>query len=351
MFPITPTGNVKLHDVAAKAGVSVSTASRCLTGAVTMAKDTRARVLSAADSLGYRYNPLLGEVMRSTRRGSSNSYLGTLAYITPFDDAQEWRSTLTLCGHWASARERALSFGFGMAEFALTSERMTSRRLGEILKARGIMGVLLAAFPKDPFELILPWDHIATVPVGHMIHQPKLDCVVSDHTEAVLMAGRTLAGRGYRRIGLALESYQNQITNRSWLTGYAALPLEYADLAQIPAYLPERMTPAGFMSWVRTNRVDCVLTVSTFRNVPNDMQRWLAESGMLCPRDIGLASLDVTSATAGWSGIDQSTDEIGKAAVDLVLSKVRAGDTGIPQVPRTLLVHSQWREGETVRLG
>ncbi len=351
MFPITPTGNVKLHDVAAKAGVSVSTASRCLTGAVTMAKTTQARVLSAADALGYRYNPLLGEVMRATRRGSPNTYLGTLAYITPFDDAEEWRGTLTLCGHWSAARTRALSFGFGMAEFALTSQRMTSRRLGEILKARGIIGVLLAAFPKDPFELILPWDHIATVPVGHMIHSPKLDCVVSDHTEAVLLAGRTLAARGYRRIGLALENYQNQITNRSWLTGYAALSNEHPGLASIPAFLPENISAQPFVSWVRDNRVDCVLTVSTFRNVPNAMPRWLAEAGLSCPRDIGLASLDVTSATAGWAGIDQSTDEIGKAAVDLVVSKVRAGDTGVPRVPRTLLVHSEWREGETVRTG
>jgi LacI family transcriptional regulator len=349
MFPITPNGNVKLHDVAEKAGVSVSTASRCLTGAVAMAKTTRARVLSAADALGYRYNPLLGEVMRSTRRGSPNAYLGTLAYITPFDDADEWRGTPTLCGHWAAARARALSFGFGMAEFALTSQRMTSRRLGEILKARGITAVLLAAFPKDPFELILPWDHIATVPVGHMIHQPKLDCVVSDHTEAVLMAGRVLAARGYRRIGLALESYQNQITNRSWSTGYAALAIENPSLTQVPAFLPEHMTAPEFVAWVRQHQVDCVLTVSTFRNIPNHMENWLAEAGLRCPRDVGLASLDVTSATESWAGVDQNTDEIGKAAVDLVLSKVRAGDTGIPKVPRTLLVHSQWREGRTVR--
>jgi LacI family transcriptional regulator len=81
------------------------------------------------------------------------------------------------------------------------------------------------------------------------------------------------------------------------------------------------------------------------------MDQWLGEAGLSCPRDVGLASLDVTSATESWAGVDQNTDEIGKAAVDLVLSKVRAGDTGIPKVPRTLLVHSQWREGQTVRAG
>ncbi|HEU5081601.1 MAG TPA: LacI family DNA-binding transcriptional regulator [Opitutaceae bacterium] len=348
---MTPAGNVTLHDVAAKAGVSVSTASRCLTGAVTMAKATRSRVLSAADSLGYRYNPLLGEVMRSTRRGLPNSYLGTLAYITPFEDTEEWRSTLTLCRHWSAAREQAARFGFGMAEFALTSHGMTARRLGDILRARGISGVLLAAFPKDPFELVLPWEHFATVPVGHMVHNPRLDCVVSDHTEAVLLAGRVLAARGYRRIGLAIESYQNLITNRSWSTGYAALPSENPVLAAIPPFLPDTITAPQFLAWVRECKVDCVLTVSTFRNVANRMREWLAASGLQCPRDIGLVSLDITSATASWAGIDQNSDEIGKAAVDLVLSKVRAAERGIPAVRRSLLVHSQWRDAETVREG
>lgn len=349
MLSVTPAGNVTLQDVAEKAGVSISTASRSLTGAVRVSKVTQARVLSAAEGLGYRYNPLLGEVMRSTRRGVPNHYLGTLAYITPYDDAQEWRATPTLCRHWSAARDQAALFGFGVTEFALTSHGMTGRRLGEILRARGIAGILLAAFPKDPFELVLPWEYFATVPVGHMVQDPQLDCVVSDHTQAVLMAGRVLAARGYRRIGLAIERYQNAITNHGWVNGYAALPAENSALAAIPPFLPEQITAHDFLDWVRRSEVDCVLTLSTFRNVPNSMREWLEEGGLHCPRDIGLVSLDATGATATWAGIDQNSDEIGRAAVDMVLSKLRAGERGIPKVRRSMLVHCQWRDGDTVR--
>ncbi len=349
MLSVALAGKVTLQDVAAKAGVSISTASRSLTGAVSISKDTQARVRSVAEALGYRYNPLLGEVMRSTRRGTPNHHLGTLAYITPYDDVKEWRATPTLCRHWSAARDQASLFGFGVSEFALTSHGMTARRLGEILKARGIAGILLAAFPKEPFELVLPWEHFATVPVGHMMQTPQLDCVVSDHTQAVLLAGRVLAARGYRRIGLAIESYQNSITNHGWANGYAALPVENADVAAIPPFLPAKITARAFVEWVKAQRVDCVLTLSTFRNEPNRMAEWLAEAGWECPRDIGLVSLDVTSATSSWAGIDQNSDEIGKAAVDLVISKLRAGERGIPKVRRSLLVHCQWREGQTVR--
>ncbi len=349
MLSVTPAGKVTLQDVASRAGVSISTASRTLTGAVNISKGTQERVRSAAEALGYRYNPLLGEVMRATRRGAPNQYLGTLAYITPYADVDEWRATPTLCRHWSAARDQAALFGFGMTEFALTARGMTGRRLGEILRTRGIVGILLAAFPKDPFELVLPWEHFATVPVGHMVQNPQLDCVVSDHTQAVLLAGRVLAARGYRRIGLAIESYQNAITNHGWANGYAALPAENSALAAIPPFLPERIAAQPFLEWVRAHRVDCVLTLSTFRNSPNPMRDWLAENGAACPRDIGLVSLDVTSATASWAGIDQNSDEIGRAAVDMVLSKVRAGERGIPKVRRSLLVHCQWRDGITVR--
>jgi LacI family transcriptional regulator len=349
MLSVTPAGKVTLQDVAAKAGVSVSTASRSLTGAVAISKITRARVLSAAEELGYRYNPLLGEVMRSTRRGAPNHYLGTLAYLTPFDDVEEWRATQTLCRHWSAARDQAALFGFGMSEFALTSHGMTARRLGEILRARGITGILLAAFPKDPFELVLPWEHFATVPVGHMVQTPQLDCVVSDHTQAVLLAGRVLAARGYRRIGLAIERYQNSITNHGWANGYAALPAENPALAEVPPFLPEEITARPFIEWLTNHRVDCVLTLSTFRNAPNRMQEWLSAAGVDCPHTVGLVSLDVTSATASWAGIDQNSDEIGRAAVDMVLSKIRTGERGIPKVRRSVLVHCQWREGNTIR--
>lgn len=349
MLSVTLPGRVTLQDVAAKAGVSISTVSRSLTGAVPISKITQARVLSAAEELGYQHNPLFGEVMRATRRGNSNHHLGTLAYITPYDDVQEWRSTPTLCRHWSAAKEQAARFGFGMSEFALSSRGMTGRRLGEILKARGIVGILLAAFPKDPFELVLPWEHFATVPVGHMVQDPELDCVVSDHTQAVLLAGRVLAARGYRRIGLAIESYQNSITNHGWANGYAALPTEDLGLAAIPPYLPDRMSAGGFIDWLRKYKVDCVLTLSTFRNVTNPMPQWLRTVGLECPLDVGLVSLDVTGVTASWAGIDQNSDDIGRAAVDLVLSKIRAGERGIPRVRRSLLVHCHWSEGDTIR--
>ncbi len=166
---------------------------------------------------------------------------------------------------------------------------------------------------------------------------------MSDHTEAVTLAARTIARHGGRRIGLAIEKYQDEITDGRWSLGYAGLRATMPHLAEIPALLPARMTADVFLAWVDRHEVDCVLTLSTFRNEPNHMDGWLAG------REVGLASLDVTSVHADWSGVEQHSDEIGRAAVDLLFSKLQAGERGIPKLPRTLQVHGHWRDGRTLR--
>jgi LacI family transcriptional regulator len=225
---------------------------------------------------------------------------------------------------------------------------MTGRRLGEILTARGISGVILAAFPMEPHEISLPWDDFAFVQVGHRLKLPRLDCVVSDHTEAMIMAARMVAGCGCRRVGLAIEKYQDEITDGRWIIGYAGLRATVPCLAEIPAFLLVQMNADLFLKWVNQHAVDCVLTLSTFRNEPNHMESWLATIGRSVPRDIGLISLDVTSVHADWSGVEQHSDEIGRAAVDLLFSKLQAGERGVPRLPRTLQVHGHWHDGRTL---
>lgn len=327
----------------------MSTASRCLSGAAHVAKGTQRKVMSAANKTGYHHNALVGQVMSATRRGVALNHLGTVAFVTPVASPQEWRSTPTLRRNWEAATERAKSFGFKITEFTLGSSGMTGKRLGEILNARGISGVLLAAFPGDLHEVSLPWDDFAVVQVGHRIASPRLDCVLSDHTEAVVMAARVVAARGCRRLGMAIEKYQDEITGGRWLHGYGGLPAPVPAVELVPPLLPSRMMRDAFLRWVDEHDVDCVLTLSTFRNEPNHMESWLAEAGRSMPGDVGLVSLDVTSVHADWSGVEQHSDEIGRAAVDMLFSKLHAGERGVPALPRTLQVHGEWHEGRTLR--
>jgi len=53
-------------------------------------------------------------------------------------------------------------------------------------------------------------------------------------------------------------------------------------------------------------------------------------------------------STRTGAASSKHSDEIGRAAVDMLFSKLHAGERGIPNLPRTLQVHGHWHEGRTL---
>jgi len=353
-----PSAKATLRDVAAKAGVSLATASRCLRQSVVgdqcvnavgnVRATTRDRVQAAARALGYQSNPLLGEVMRSVRRRAPNRYLGTLAHLV---EPEFWESgSKNRLGRYGPAvKAHAARYNFGVVAFPLGVPDLSPERLAKILISRGIDGVVLEVFPDKSFVEGFPWARFSSVLVGHALRSPGLDCVVSDHSRSVLLAGEKLLERGYRRIGLALETRHVADTNGAWVDGFHLLQQRHPHLCDIPLLIEEEMGAPAFIAWLRAHRIDAVLTISIMHRRHNPMLGWLAEAGIDCPGEVAVATLDRSFVPLPWAGLDQSSDEISAVGVDLCMTKLRLGERGILAVPRTILLHSYWCEGETVR--
>jgi len=353
-----PSRKATLRDVAAKAGVSIATASRYLregegsdkhVNAVGSAKAaTRARVQAAAHALGYRSNPLLGEVMRAVRRRAANRHLGTLAHLV---EPEFWeRGSASRLGRYGPAvKVHAARYNFGVETFPLGVPEFSPAKLAKILTARGIDGVVLEVFPNKAFVEEFPWARFSSVLVGHGLRSPGLDCVVSDHSRGVRLAGAKLLERAYQRIGLALETRHVADTHGAWVDGFHLLQQRHAHLRDIPPLIEAQMTKRAFLTWLRDHRIDAVLTISIMQNLHNPMRHWLAEAGIDCPGEVAIATLDRSFVPLPWAGLDQSSDEISAAGVDLCMTKLRLGERGIPAIPRTILLHSYWCEGLTAR--
>jgi len=354
-----PSRKATLRDVAVKAGVSIATASRCLragegrdkksVNVVGSAKAaTRARVQAAAHALGYQSNPLFGEVMRSVRRPAAKRHLGTLAHLV---QAEFWESGDRLGRYGPAVKAHAARYDFDLSAFPMGVPDLSPERLARILTARGIDGVILEIFPNTLFAKKFPWERFSSVLVGHALRSPGLDCVVSDHSRGVILAGDTLLERGYGRVGLALETRHVAETNGAWVDGFHLLQQRHPQLSGIPVLIEEQMNAPAFIAWLREHRIDAVLTISIMNCLPNPMLRWLAEAGGDCPSEVAVATLDRSFVPLPWAGLDQSSDQISAAAVDLCMTKLRLGERGLPTVPRTILLHSYWCEGTTVRRG
>jgi len=73
----------------------------------------------------------------------------------------------------------------------------------------------------------------------------------------------------------------------------------------------------------------------------------LREAGYRVPHDIGLAATSVLDGNAD-AGIYQQSEEIGKAAVQLLISLIHHNEHGIPEIPREVLIVGRWQDGSTL---
>lgn len=99
------------------------------------------------------------------------------------------------------------------------------------------------------------------------------------------------------------------------------------------------------MCWVRQARPDVVIATTS----ETCLVKWLEKEKMKVPRDIGLVVFNRKNDKTSISGIDQMVEQQGVAVVDLLLSQMRAGECGIPETPKELLLDGNWVGGATTR--
>ena len=95
------------------------------------------------------------------------------------------------------------------------------------------------------------------------------------------------------------------------------------------------------MAWLRRSKPDAIFTDCS------NLTRLLANCGYAVPKDIGLAATSVLDGGAS-SGIDQNSKEIGKAAIQLLISLINHNERGIPDICRELLIEGRWVDGDTL---
>lgn len=332
-------GYVSMRDVARKAGVTTSTVSLCLRQSPRISAETRQRVLAAAEALGYRPHPLVQSLMRTRRRRGEAALGPALAFVTAFPTRDGWRRDPTpVFGQmFAGARQRAEECGYQLQEFWLHEGNMSSQRFSDMLRARGIHGLILAPLPSPNGVLTLDWKHFAAVALGFTLVHPALHRVCNDHFHSMLVSLEECLSLGHRRIGLALAAAVNEKVQRRWLAAYLLAQEEFPDLAPLEPLVTEEFSEAVFRKWVARERPDAVIT-----SAPRDVLRWLGS------RKIGVVTHSVPKLGDTLSGIYQHSEQIGRRSVDLLVPLLERNELGLPDLPDTLLVDGVWNSGKTL---
>ncbi len=200
-----------MKDVAAVAGVSLSTVSRVVNGSPPVAPELAEKVGQAVEMLGYRHNHAAGTLRRAS--GLSHS-LGLI-----FDDVGNPFFAAIHRGVEEVARTRGVVTFAGSSD----SDPERERELTEGVLARRVDGLILVPTAHDYMHLVR--EVAAGISVVFIDRPPRtidVDCVLSDNRAGARRAVEHLIAHGHRRIAYAGPAPNGLFTAAERFEGYRA---------------------------------------------------------------------------------------------------------------------------------
>lgn len=332
-----------LRDVARLAECHYSTVSLALRNHPRITPETRRRVQEAARQLGYAPDAMLTALAayRSTRVPAASPT--SIAWLTNHHTQEGWRS-YTPCNvdYFEGASERARERGYKLEHFWLAQPGMTGRRMAEILRTRGVMGILLP--PQERMCAIdFDWESFATVTFGHTLLRPRLHLVANHEYRTMGLLFAELKRRRYRQIGLVDLREHDARVDHNWLAAYLIEQHKLGDAPKLPPLIFDHWSEEEFLRWVGQHRPEVIVT-----KLP-EVLACLKRAGFAVPRDIGVAFHSLHEHTVGLSGTKKNSFHIGVMAMDVLIDMLHRNERGAPAYPQLMMIEGSWVEGQTLR--
>jgi LacI family transcriptional regulator len=268
----------------------------------------------------------------------------TLGFITAWPTRDGWEKSPNHRRFFAGVQARARELGYKVEEFWLREPGMTSRRMSQILRARGVRGLILQSLPKAHGHLSLEWRHFTAVAKGVTVARPRLHRVISSHFEDMRLVGHHLKRLGYRRPGLVLDAELDARVDRAWLAAYLLHQHDLPARDRVPGLIVGAgQKAAKFARWFAQHRPEVIL----FTGLP--LLAWIKDLGLRVPEDVGLVHLDWSEEVGPLAGIDAEAEMLGAAAVDLLVGQLHAHEYGIPAREKIVAVSGRWIAGASLR--
>jgi len=249
-------GPVRLREIAAKARVSVATVSLALRGSERLPETTRRRIAALAEKLGYQSHPYVSAFM-SWRRTGGVLQRPTIALLHAYSAGDGWRKyrSFTVREMHRGVLERLEARGYAAEQFRIGATRPT--RLVEILRARGITGLVFAPIPQADVTYDFPLSDFSVMQIGTGPAGLALPRVAHDHYHGALEAVRGGVKRGYRRPGLIIDPAHDARLQHVWRAGFEMGLVEHGLARGAIFPLAENSPdPEALKTWLKQKKPD-----------------------------------------------------------------------------------------------
>lgn len=329
-----------LKDIAAHAGVAVSTVSYALRNDPSLPPETCRRIQAIGEKLGYRPDPQISALMAHIGRGRAVKSSGRIALVWMQSQREQTRSDRFFLQVLEGASTRARLRGYEVEEFWPDEDRLTGSRLTGILRARGIQSVLFSpSIEGVAADYGLGWDHLACVVLGHARWPVELHRVAHDHYHGICECLQQMTTAGCIRPAIVLTDEINLRTDSAVKAAFITHhPAEAHARGLI--YATDRKRQPPFSTWMKTHRPDGVLLLrrEMWHEVTcNPLQELHADGRVWC---------------ANWQdddplrlpGVHQRYDLAARAAVDLLTGLEQSRSFGLPDHPQSIQIRGDWHD-------
>ncbi len=325
--------HVTLAQVAAAAGVTVATASYALRNSPKISAATAARVNEIARRLGYRPDPRIASLMAHIRQARPVTHGEQIAFL--WIHSKPGVRTYSLA--FEGARDRALQLGFGLTEFWLSEPGLTPARLADILRSRGIVGVVLSPLhDRTHFEIDWDWSRFSAAVIGNASCTPDLHHAGHHHFAGMRLALEKAQEHHPGRIAAALDYDINERARRAWSAAFIEHHPTPASVRKNLAIIKEDPIPDATIRWFETlGPATLVTTLSLLKR--------LRSTGVVPPDAMRVILLDWRPNPHGYGGIDVREDLVAANAIDMVAAQLQCNERGAPEHVKMLLLPGSWQ--------
>jgi LacI family transcriptional regulator len=350
---------ITLEEIAKRAGVHRTTVSLALRNSPNIPPLTRERLQTLAAQMGYRPDPMLRALADYNENRNGAPRGTTLAYLTNWDSCWGWKRSRTQLNFFQGAADRATQLGFQLEHFWLGDPEFAGAGLNHALRARGVRGVVLASHLGEARVLReVEWQNLCAVKIDYYPHFPEVHRVTNDQHSIIRLAVQRAREAGYRRIGLVMPRWWDEVVGSSWSSGFLTEQQFVAAEERVPI-LWFSSTPPWDQSearrreprigadalgrWVEAYRPEVLISRSVF------VETALGEAGIEVPRDLAFVEMCLeTDADGKISGVRHNCQRVGEVAIDRVVAQLQENHFGIPEYATATLVGGTWVEGSTL---
>jgi len=329
----TPAGRPTVHTVAARAGVSIASASRVLNGLGASAETTR-KVQAAAGEVGYVPNAI-ARSLQAQRTGLialAVEDIGNPVYVSMMRSIEA-----VVAG---SGRQLLVHATGGRIDNETALLRRLAHRYvdGMVISPIRVTGDHLAAMTGSPVPVVV---------IGQLGADAPVDNVRTDSRHGVRLAVDHLVGIGRRRIGF-LNGPLDTVPGAARAAGFSAARAAHRlaadpDLIEVGdfQYAAGRAAAVRLLARARPDALLCANDL-----IAAGALHAVLAAGLRVPEDVALVGMDDTELAQMMfpqlSSVSLGSAERGRLAAELLLQRIE--DTALPprrkQVPASLVVRA-----------